>query len=71
MTERKLQLTGIDPVQLLGFNDAHLQLIEDQFDATVSVRGDQVTLRGAQQDVAKVEKIFKELIFILNKNGNL
>jgi len=71
LTERKLQLTGIDPVQLLGFNDAHLQLIEDQFDATVSVRGDQVTLRGAQQDVAKVEKIFKELIFILNKNGNL
>jgi phosphate starvation-inducible PhoH-like protein len=28
-------------------------------------------LRGSLQDVTKIEKIFKELIFILSKNGNL
>ncbi|MEK6649644.1 MAG: PhoH family protein [Bacteroidota bacterium] len=71
MIEKKLQLSGVDPVQLLGYNDAHLQLIEDRFDATVSVRGDTVLMRGSLQDVTKIEKIFKELIFILSKNGNL
>lgn len=69
--EKKLPLTGVDTVQLLGFNDANLQLIEDRFDATVTVRGDQITLRGSQAHVTKVEKVFKELIYILNKNGNL
>lgn len=71
MIEKKLQLSGVDPVQLLGYNDAHLQMIEERFDATVAVRGDTVLMRGSLQDVTKIEKIFKELIFILTKNGNL
>lgn len=71
MVERKLNLTGVDTVQLLGFNDIHLQQIEDRFDATIAVRGDQITVRGVQAEVTKVEKIFKELLYILNKNGNL
>ncbi len=71
MTERTFQLAGVDMVQLLGYNDGNLQLIEDRFDATVSVRGDQVTLRGTGQEIARVEKVIKELVYILNKNGNL
>ncbi|MEX0601817.1 MAG: PhoH family protein [Bacteroidota bacterium] len=71
MTERKVPLTGVDMVQLLGFNDANLQLIEERFETAISVRGDQISLRGTLPDVVKLEKIFKELIYILNKNGNL
>lgn len=71
LTERKIELRGVDTVQLLGYNDAHLQLIEDRFDATITVRGDTVTLRGKREDVGRLEKIFRELIYILNKNGNL
>lgn len=71
MTEKKIQLSGVDTVQLLGFNDANLQIVEDRFESKVTVRGDQVTLRGTQAEVARIEKVFKELIYILNKNGNL
>lgn len=71
MAERKVLLAGVDTMQLLGFNDANLQLIEDRFDATITVRGDLLTVRGSDAETAKVEKIFKELIYILNKNGNL
>ncbi|HEY4611766.1 MAG TPA: PhoH family protein [Bacteroidota bacterium] len=71
MAEKKLNVAGVDTVQLLGFNDVNLQLIEDRFDATIAVRGDQITFRGTQTEVAKIEKIFKELLYILNKNGNL
>jgi phosphate starvation-inducible PhoH-like protein len=71
LTERKLELSGVDTIQLLGYNDANLQLIEDRFDATVTVRGDQIVLRGSREEVTRLEKIFKELIYILNKNGNL
>ena len=71
MTEKRIQLSGVDTAQLLGFNDANLQVIEDRFDSRVTVRGDQVTLRGSQAEITKVEKVFKELVYILNKNGNL
>ncbi len=71
MVERKIQLNGVDTVQLLGFNDANLESIESRFNATITVRGDQITLKGQQNEVTKLEKIFKELIYILNKNGNL
>jgi phosphate starvation-inducible PhoH-like protein len=71
LAERKVLLAGVDAMQLLGFNDANLQLIEDRFDATITVRGDLLTVRGSEGETAKVEKIFKELIYILNKNGNL
>ncbi len=64
-------MRGVDTVQLLGFNDANLQIIEDRFESAVTVRGDQITLRGTPGEVAKVEKVFKELIYVLNKNGNL
>jgi len=71
VVERRIQLAGVDTVQLLGFNDANLQMIEGRFDATITVRGDQIMVRGSETDAVKIEKIFKELIYILNKNGNL
>jgi phosphate starvation-inducible protein PhoH and related proteins len=58
-------------LRLLGLNDANLRILEDHFDATITARGEQITFRGDQQQVDQLEKIFKELIYILNKNGNL
>ncbi len=58
-------------LRLLGLNDANLQLIEEQFAATVSVRGNSITLKGTRGEVDALEKIFKELIYILGKNGSL
>ncbi|MEK6565262.1 MAG: PhoH family protein [Bacteroidota bacterium] len=71
MVEKKLPLTGVDTVQLLGFNEGNLQVVEDRFDTRITVRGGHMTLRGLQMNVSKVEKVFKELIYVLNKNGNL
>lgn len=58
-------------VRLLGLNDANLQVIENYFDATITIRGENITFRGDQHQIDQLEKIFKELIYILNKNGNL
>ncbi|HEV8538752.1 MAG TPA: PhoH family protein, partial [Bacteroidota bacterium] len=71
MAERKFRAEGVDMVRLLGLNDANLQMVEARFDATITVRGDQITFRGDQAEIEKIEKIFKELIYILNKNGNI
>ncbi|MBI5471299.1 MAG: PhoH family protein [Ignavibacteriae bacterium] len=71
MVEKKIRIEGVDAVSLLGLNDANLQIIENRFDASIFVRGETITIRGQQQEVESIEKVFKELIYILTKNGNL
>ncbi|MBI4547560.1 MAG: PhoH family protein [Ignavibacteriae bacterium] len=71
LAECKIKAEGVDMLRLLGLNDVNLHVLEDRFDASITVRGDHITFRGGQQEVDQLEKIFKELMYILNKNGNL
>jgi phosphate starvation-inducible protein PhoH and related proteins len=71
MTERKLKIEGTDTLGLLGLQDVNLQIIEKRFDATIVVRGDTIVLKGEQPDLDRVEKVFKELMFLLRRNGTL
>ena len=58
-------------VALLGYNDSNLTLIEDRFNSVVSVRGDNLFIKGVKEEVDAIEKIFKEMIYVLNTSGNL
>lgn len=69
--EKKIRIEGGDELGLLGLNDANLQLIENRFDATIVVRGGVVSIRGEQNEVEQLDRVFKELLFLLNKNGSL
>ncbi len=69
--EKKISLEGVDKLSLLGFNDRHLAILEERFDSNIVVRGEQITLQGDEDEVARIERVVKELIFILNKNRNL
>jgi len=71
VVERKMKIEGVDPLALLGLNDSNLQAVENRFDSQIVVRGDTITLRGQTEEVEQLEKIFRELIFLLNRNGNL
>ena len=71
MTEKKIKLESVDKLGLLGLNDSNLQIVENRFDSNIVVRGDNVNIRGAEAEVEQVERVFKELIFLLTKNGNL
>jgi phosphate starvation-inducible PhoH-like protein len=71
LVERKLKIEGVDPISLLGLNDSNLQVVENRSDAQIVVRGDTITLRGQSEEVDQLEKIFKELMFLLNRNGSL
>jgi phosphate starvation-inducible PhoH-like protein len=71
MIEKKLKLGGINMLALLGYNDSNLHLIEERFDSDIIVRGDNLILRGEKGEIEQIERVFKELIFILNRNGHL
>lgn len=71
MVEKKIRLEGVDTLGLLGLNDANLHIMENRFDANIFVRGESLTTRGSQEEVEQIEKVLKELIFLLSKNGSL
>lgn len=71
MADRKIKADSVDMLHLLGLNDVNLKIIESRFDADIIVRGDTIILKGDTHQIEQLEKIFKELIYILNKNGTL
>jgi len=71
LVERKIKIEVADPLGLLGLNDSNLQIVENRFDSVITVRGDTVTVRGNQPEVDQIEKVFKELMFLVTRNGNL
>jgi phosphate starvation-inducible protein PhoH and related proteins len=71
IVEKRIRISGVDPLSLLGINDSNLQIISDRFDANIVVRGDSITIRGEEDETARVEKVFKELIYVLDKTGVL
>lgn len=56
---------------LLGYNDVNLKPMEERFNAIVSVRGDNIFLKGVREELESLEKIFKEMAYVLNTSGKL
>ena len=71
LSEKKLKLDNVNILELLGINDSNLQLVQERFESLISVRGDSVIIRGEISEVDQIEKIIKEMVFILNKNRQL
>lgn len=71
VAEKKITLNNIDMLSLLGVNDNNLHIIEDRFNSTISVRGDIVNIKGVLEEVELVEKVIKEMAYVLNTSGRL
>lgn len=71
IAEKKLTVSNVDMMALLGVNDSNLQLLEDRFNSTITVRGDIFNIKGVLEEVEQIEKIIKEMIYVLNTSGKL
>ncbi|HSL88790.1 MAG TPA: PhoH family protein [Ignavibacteriaceae bacterium] len=71
VAEKKLTLSNVDMVSLLGINDSNLQLLEERFNSTITVRGDIFNIKGVLEEVEQIEKIIKEMVYVLNTSGRL
>ena len=70
-SKKNIVLKEVDPLILLGKNDTYLKMIEDNFHSKIVVRGENVTLEGKPEEVEKIENVFSELIFLINRNKML
>lgn len=69
--EKRFTLENVDLLSLLGINDCNLKLIEDKFNTSIIVRGENVLVKGVLEEVEVVEKIIKEMVYVLNTSGTL
>ncbi len=69
--EKQLNIDNVNTQDLLGSNDANINPIEEKFNATLTIRGDKAIIKGSSDEVSSIEKILKEMIYVLNTKGNL
>ncbi len=55
----------------MGFNDNNLMVLENRLSASISVRGDIATVKGVSEEVSIIEKVLKEMIYVLNTTNKL
>lgn len=71
-TEKTIDIQGIEPVILFGPFDAYLKTIRNTFpDVQITARGTTISLKGENSDVAVLEQIFREMIFLADKHGEV
>ncbi len=70
-TKKKISIHGVDQLQLFGLNDCNLKEIESHFNVKIVARGSDLTFIGDQTEIKIVEKLFSELITILEKNDRI
>lgn len=69
--EKRIVLENLDMLALLGINDSNLKMVEDRFNASITVRGENVFIKGVLEEIEVIEKIIKEMAYVLNTNGVL
>jgi len=69
--ERRISIRGVDSLQLLGQGDQHLKEILKNFNARITVRGQEIILQGQEQEIRQLDRLFTELILVLNRNDEL
>jgi phosphate starvation-inducible PhoH-like protein len=69
--EKIIKLDNVDLMSFLGFNDVNIKPIEERFTSNITIRGDNVYVQGVPEDVESIDKVIKEMIFVLNTTGKL
>jgi len=63
LIEKLITITGVDPVEVLGANDANLRIIRGHFPKlSIIARGDTLKLSGTENDITQFEERFKQLV---------
>ena len=59
---RTLELNGVDLRLLYGQNDIFLRLIEANFEAQITARGERITFTGSPEEVNQLVALFEDLV---------
>ena len=64
LKKRVLSFAGVDPMKMFGQRENHLQILEEGYPGRVVVRGDEIILKGSDDELRNLTDFFSELIEI-------
>lgn len=70
-TEKNIQLEAVDLIDFAGVNDKNIEKIRSRFKSVITLRGENLYLRGSEEEVAQIETIVKELRLLQNRQGRI
>ncbi|MGE5481240.1 MAG: PhoH family protein [Chloroflexota bacterium] len=71
LIEKKIKFEDSDLLAVMSMNQDFMSFIENRFKTAIILRGTTLILRGQQDEISALEKIFKELNFVLQRGGTL
>ncbi|CAN5497138.1 PhoH family protein [soil metagenome] len=71
MAEKRITLEGIDLLNFAGVHDENIELIRQNINATLVLRGDEVFLKGNESDIQSAERIIDEMKFLQKRQSSL
>ena len=69
--EKKILFENVDMGSMLGVNDSNIKIVENRFSTSITIRGEQAVIKGVDEEVLTVDKILKEMAYVLNTTGKL
>ncbi len=69
--QKRISLKGLDQLKLFGYHDNILKKIEEIYNAKIIARGSEIILEGDLKEIQNLQKIFYELILMVNKDQNI
>jgi len=66
--KRVLSFEGVNPLTLFGARESHLALVDKKYPGVVVVRGEDIILKGRDEEIKRLTEFFGELIEIA-RNG--
>jgi len=61
---RILSFEGVDPLRLFGQRESYLELLDERYPGVVTVRGDEIILKGADEQIGALTDFFGRLVDI-------
>ena len=54
-----------------GINEEKINIIREYYNSTIIISGETIILKGAETELDTLEKIFKELIYLQKRQGEI
>lgn len=71
ITEKNIVLEGVDLINFAGLKDKNIELIRERFAANLTIRGENIFLKGEDEELSQLETIIKELILLQKRQGKI
>ena len=68
---KNISLEGVDLVNFAGINDKNIDLIREHFKSNITFRGENIYLKGNEDELQNIETIIKELILLQKRQGKI